>query len=824
MVRSHSSGWFFLMILLIGCNVLYAQEVSGRKKIMATRVIQAPQMDGKMSDPIWQLSEKSGDFFQYEPHNDRPATFKTEVSILYSDYAIYIGAKLHDPEASKILTELGLRDADSKLNADQFWVDINPFNDGIYGFRFKVSASGVQTDINLTGGSGGSSDLKWDGVWESHVAISQDGWTVEMEIPYSALRFPKGDLNEWGINFWREVRRTRETSSWNPVNKSIESPLTFMGLLHGMEGIKPPLRLAFFPYVSAYVENHQAGDPWSRSFSGGMDIKYGIDESFTLDLTLIPDFGQVQSDALVLNLTPFEIKYDEKRQFFTEGTELYNKADLFYSRRVGSKPKAYGLAYDNLQEHEIVSYNPIETRLLNATKLSGRTDNGLGIGVFNSITAQSQAEIFDTVKDISRMIVTQPLTNYNLFVLDKSLPNHSYFSLINTNVTGSRPGYIANVTGTEFLFRDKSKKYAANVVAALSQKYNKGDKANLGFKYNVFLGKTGGKWQYYYNREVLSDRYDQNDLGYQKTNNEIEDEIGVSYNIFKPFWKVISTSSEISMEYSRLFEPNTFTGMSIDYDFRMLFLSRFFISFSAELEPLGKRDYFEPRVAGRFYETGTAYDLYTLFSSDYRKRLFVDGTLRYEKVNSAEDMQSFSINFLPTFRINDRFNVSYGLYYQQKLNDIGYVNHKDPATIIFGLRRSPTTSNSVKSSYIFNNSLSIDLILRQYWSRVFYKGAYYLLKEDGKLTNWDNHVENSDINYNAITIDLKLIWNFSPGSQLSLVWKNLIDSNRNEIPESYLQNLSKTLQEPQINSLSMKLLYYIDYQQINSLFHPQIMR
>lgn len=777
-------------------------------------------MDGSMSDPVWELAAKANNFFQFEPHNDREATFPTEVSILYDDFSIYIGARMYDPEPDKIFTELGLRDADSKLNADQFWVDINPFNDGIYGFRFKVSASGVQTDINLNGSTLNQPDTKWDAVWNSYVSIDENGWTVEMEIPYAALRFPKGDLRDWGINFWREVRRKRETSSWNPIDKSRANHLVYMGLVSGIEGVDPPLRLAFYPYVSTYLENDQNGNGWNRSFNGGMDIKYGLNESFTLDMTLIPDFGQVQSDALVLNLTPFEVKYDEKRQFFTEGIELYNKADLFYSRRIGTQPKNFDLPFSSLNEHETITYNPLETRLLNAAKLSGRTPGGLGIGIFNSITAESRAVILDTLKNVSRDIVTQPLTNYSVIVLDQSLPNNSFISLINTNVTGSKPGYIANVTGTEFTVRDKSKRFTFSGTGAVSQQYNKDEKTVLGHKYDIFIGKTGGNWQYYYNREVLSDRYDQNDLGFQQLNNEIEDEISISYNVFKPFWKALTTSSAFTIEYSRLYEPKAFTGLTLEYDFRMLFASRYFIFLSADIFPLGKRDYFEPRVTGRFYETGSGGSIYLFYSTDYRKRVYADGSVAFEKINSAEDRYTYSFNFLPTLRISDRFNISYALNYQKKLNDIGYVYHNEPSNIIFGLRNSPTIANSIKSTYIFNNNLSLDLSLRQYWSRALYQGVYYLLEEDGSLSKQENVAETGDISYNAFTIDMKLVWNFSPGSQLSVVWKNLIDSNRNEVPPSFLENLTFVLKEPQVNSLSMKILYYIDYQKINKIIKP----
>ena len=196
---------FCVLFLIVFFVFNPAQAQNGRRTITALRVSHPPKMDGTLSDPIWQLAMPANNFLQYEPHNDRPASFNSEVKVLFDDNSLYIGAMLYDPRPDSILTELGLRDADDKLNADQFWVDINPFNDGVYGFRFKVSASGVQTDINLsggrTGGFGRQGDLNWDAVWKSFVTITDHGWIVEMEIPYSALRFPKGAVQDWGINF-----------------------------------------------------------------------------------------------------------------------------------------------------------------------------------------------------------------------------------------------------------------------------------------------------------------------------------------------------------------------------------------------------------------------------------------------------------------------------------------------------------------------------------------------------------------------------------------------------------------------------------------------
>jgi len=359
---------------------------------------------------------------------------------------------MYDPNPDSILTELGIRDADQTINADNFSIDINPYNDGVNGFTFKVSASGVQTDVNRSSrgrrffGPRTRGDINWDAVWDSDVKITDEGWNVEIKIPYSALRFPDSKVQVWAINYWRDIRRYTELSSWNFVDREVRNQMNYLGILKGIEGVKPPLRLTFYPYISGYIEKSASQDKWVKTVRGGMDLKWGITEGFTMDLTLIPDFGQVKSDEKILNLTPFEVRYEERRQFFTEGTELFQRANLFYSRRIGSVPKGYEDVENQLSESEIITENPVETRMINATKISGRTNKGLGIGLLNAMTLEGHAIVKDTLTGEQREIMTQPFTNYNIFVLDQSLPNNSFVSLINTNTYMKETEYMANVT------------------------------------------------------------------------------------------------------------------------------------------------------------------------------------------------------------------------------------------------------------------------------------------------------------------------------------------------------------------------------------------
>ncbi len=406
-----------------------------QKSIAAIKIDDPPLIDGKLDDQAWLSADIADNFIQYTPFNGSPSKYKTEVRVLYDNSALYVGAMMYDPSPDSIYTELGERDSDHGLNADQFAIDISPYNDGINGAVFKVSVSGVQSDSPPRSGS----DYRrngdtWDAVWESSTSVVENGWIAEIKIPYSALRFPKDEVQTWGINFWREVRRNREQSSWNYVNREVGSTFNHLGEMTQIRDIEPPLRLSFTPYVSGYLEQAPGESGPQFTYNGGLDLKYGINESFTLDATLVPDFGQVQSDDRVLNLSPYEVRYNEKRPFFMEGTELFNKGNIFYSRRVGSRPKGYYEVYNDLDPTEDVVHNPSESSLINASKVSGRTKSGLGIGVFNAMTNTMYATIEDSESAETRRVMTDPFTNYNMIVLDQSLKNNSYISLVNTNV------------------------------------------------------------------------------------------------------------------------------------------------------------------------------------------------------------------------------------------------------------------------------------------------------------------------------------------------------------------------------------------------------
>ena len=324
-----------LVFLLLG-NCCIAQEI---KKFTATRTDYSPKIDGILNDRIWNEVKAASGFIEIKPIPGRIESYdrRTEVKIVYDNSAIYIGARMYD-EPDSIVKEVVTRD--QLGNSDILGIVFDTYLDRINAFGFYVNSTGAQFDAKYS--QSGREDVSWDAVWESQVKIDSLGWTAELKIPYSAIRFGSNDVQEWGLNMTRRRQKINQQTSWNFIDPKVAGFINQEGELSGIKGIKAPVRLSFSPYLSSSVNNYPHNQPGIKNtlstFNGGMDIKYGINQSYTLDMTLVPDFGQVRSDNQVLNLSPFEVRFNENRQFFTEGTELFNKGNLFYSRRIGSNP------------------------------------------------------------------------------------------------------------------------------------------------------------------------------------------------------------------------------------------------------------------------------------------------------------------------------------------------------------------------------------------------------------------------------------------------------------------------------------------------------
>ncbi len=296
------------------------------RELVAVRAVPPPVIDGRLDDPVWAAAVPVGGFLQRDPDEGRPATEETFVRIAYDDRAIYVAAEMRDRDPSGIVRQLSRRDA--QVDADALLVFLDPHNDGLTGAQFGVSAAGVQRDALIYNDN--FLDATWDAVWSSAVVGGPGGWFVEMRIPLSQLRFPKADRYTWGINVQRIIQRRNESAWLRLVRKNESGLASKMARLEGIAGIDPPTTLELLPYVTAreeFIAPVLAGSPFndgSRFFGGaGLDLKYGLSSSLTLDATFNPDFGQVEVDPAVVNLSQFETFFEERRPFFTEGAKVF---------------------------------------------------------------------------------------------------------------------------------------------------------------------------------------------------------------------------------------------------------------------------------------------------------------------------------------------------------------------------------------------------------------------------------------------------------------------------------------------------------------------
>ncbi|MBC8084816.1 MAG: hypothetical protein H7Z21_16580, partial [Hymenobacter sp.] len=723
-------------------------------------------------------------------------------------------------------------------NTDFFGLFLDTYSDKLNGYGFFVTTGGVQMDCRYS--PAGGEEFNWNAVWDSHTAIRGTDWVAELRIPYSAIRFSKNAEQLWGLNFMRRRKRENQSFFWNEVKPAVDGFVNQWGELKDVRDIEPPLRLSLTPYISSYVNHNPLNAEGTRrttnSFNGGADIKWGINESFTLDATLVPDFGQVQSDNQVLNLSPFEVQFNENRQFFTEGTELFNKGNLFYSRRVGATP--IGFNDVAVGDDEKLVKNPAETRLLNATKISGRTSKGLGIGVFNALSNDVYATISHQESGEKRSVLTQPFSNYSIAVLDQSLKNNSYVSLINTNVTRAGRTYDANVTGGLFRFANKKNSYALNGQLVYSRRRGTvfGSDTPIddqdGYKYKVGFGKISGALTWGFNHGIESDSYNPNDLGILFGNNNITQSVYANYNKYKPFWKVNNLYSWTEISHSLLYRPTRYQNISFAGGTQTTFTKSFItLGFNAGIDPT-RNDFYEPRTSplGEYYVRVPGRGSFSSYlSTDYRKKLAWDlsgGTRQH-----AEDERlprprraSYTLSVSPRYRVNNRLNFRYSLDWEQNQNQIGYVNggmaEDEPLDkefleqIILGRRKVVTVSNVLTAAYTFNNRMSLTVRTRHYTSNVRYQDFARLSAGGGE--ELVDYRRNRDNTYNAFNVDAVYAWWFAPGSQVSIVWKNANNPDYdyrsgNEATPLYFSNLSNTINTPHNNSVSVKVLYYLDY-------------
>ncbi len=807
-------------LLFFSSNIFCQTE---KRKLTINKTTSIIKIDGVLDDAAWKTATIADKFIELRPTPFKAETIEnaTQVYFLYNNEGIYVGGYLHEKTKDSIAAELVGRDGFG--NNDFLGVVFDTYQDKLNGFEYFVTPLGEQFDAKQAPSTNGNNeDFSWNAVWQSAAKINADGWSFEMFIPYSAIRFGKKKIQDWGLNIIRKRQKSGAQLFWQSIDPAANGFLTQEGTMLGLQDIKPPLRLQFSPYLSAYQTYDGDTKKSASTINGGMDIKYGINQAITLDMTLIPDFGQAQTDNRTLNLTPFEQKFAENRSFFTEGADLFSKGNLFYSRRIGrigDNPLHYYEVGDQLKPNEAILKNPEEVKLINATKISGRTQKGLGIGILNAVTKPQYARIINNTDGKQRKFETDPLTNYNILVLDQTLKNNSSISLVNTSVIRSGSDYDAVVTSGLFDFNDKKNKW--NVGGNVSISNIVSNQTKTGYAHSIYAGKTSGRFNFNIWQDFVNAKYDKNDLGIQNNNNTMDQGMWAGYNWNKPGKWYNSLNVNTNFYYSRLVTAIDLLGrkelMYQNFGVNGNFNVRFKNLWNGGVNINGgphSNDFYEPRVYGRVFRNKGRINLNSYWESNSAKKLSWGGNLS-TGTGGVFSRKRFDYGLFGKVRFSSKFSVDHSISVEHSMNQSGFAavlfNGINPDTIIFSRRNVYAVENILSAKYNFTNKMGLSLRTRHYWSKVAPQQFYELNKFGDLQTPTTPFTKNVNQNYNFFSADVVYTWQFAQGSFINIAWKNIGQNFTRSFEKNYFNNFSNTFTSPQFTSLSVKVIYFLDY-------------
>ena len=478
-----------------------------RFKVLETkRCDQPPIIDGNLNDPVWEFSEPVNEFFQIAPKELSTPSEYTSARVSYDDDALYVFIDSSDSQPEKIKKILVRRDSwmdGFSNNSDWVGITIDSKNDDYNGYFFAVNASGTRMDVALSGQW--DYDPTWNPVWDVQIAFNDSGWTAEFMLPFAVFQFENKTNMEWGISFERSIHRLQENVDWPGRSKSVRGLILPLGVLRGLNNIPTSNQLEIIPYALAGYSNKIHTDI-------GLDMRYGLTSNSVMKLTFNPDFGQVEADPSVLNLTAFETFYEEKRPFFSEGSEFFShRISLFNSRRIGKRPN-YNIPDDGQLENM-----PDYTTILGASKIMGSTASGINYGLIGAVTAQEKATHIDSLGS-SREIVIEPRTNYSIGRVEIPVINNiSRFGIMATDIS-RKDNLGATIIGTDWMVGFFDNRLFTNGQAIHS---NTNNIAGNAFRFNFgYLDPIWWSARFWYG--TYDNKFDINDLGYLRRN-------GISY-------------------------------------------------------------------------------------------------------------------------------------------------------------------------------------------------------------------------------------------------------------------------------------------------------
>ena len=815
-----------LLLLLIIPAIIIAG--SNPKTAFAVRTVTPPTIDGRLNEPEWQRAKPETTFVQFQPIEGSQPNEKTEIRFLYDDNALYVGCRMNDPDPSKILARLARRD--DQVESDYVSLRIDSYNDNQTDFEFTVSAAGVKTDI-LEFDDGARQDASWDVVWDVKTSIDEQGWIAEIRIPFQTLRFNPENEYDWGLQIVRIVSRTQEQLHWALVRKSENGWASKFGHLKGMNNIQTSTAVEFLPYVVASEKTSPAstGNPNSSEYSSsaGFDLKYRPSVAITVDATFNPDFGQVEADPAVLNLSTYPTFYPEKRPFFIEGTQIIHFSTfgdnagpgLFYSRRVGRPinvappPGGY------------VESQPNFATILGAAKVSGKTESGLSIGALEAMTRQEKATLVDSLGNKSTQVV-EPLSNFSLVRLKQDILENSNVGMIVTNV--SRNGILPAVTGgldwnVRFLnsvYRVDGFLAASHTTTADPIVQNVDGSYHEGPAGRVTINKEGGPhWRWSLDYDFTTKGFNVDDIGFFRRPNDRGTVNSLTYRDDVPSANVQNWYLSSTYHYRSNFDNaelfNSFGTIAY------LQLPSYWGFTVASSFDAGKYDDRETRGNG-LYRKPLSRNLQLFVNTD--PRLSVVGTFAAFIGNDSRANHNWELVAQSEFRVASNITLQFSLDDYEVRKVFAWVANRTSADdpilppnathSIFAERSVSQWDLITRGSFIFARDLTLQYYLQVFFAQGTYENTQRMITNDTFVPyafGPSGSINPPDFSSLSLNSNIVLRWEYMPGSTAYLVWSQARSGAFGNYVTPFADNISNTFALPATNVFLLKISYWFSY-------------
>ncbi|HLP17183.1 MAG TPA: DUF5916 domain-containing protein [Bacteroidota bacterium] len=830
---------FFILIVGIAVSCAMAGEKTSadssqstsRRVYHATRLAaEEPVIDGRLDDVCWKTGEWSGGFTQWVPKEGAAPSQQTHIKILYDDKNIYVAIRAFDTEPEKISRKAGRRD---ELTGDAVGINFDSYHDHRTGFEFNVTAAGQKADLILTNPV--NADFNWNAVWNVKTGMEDSAWTAEYAIPLSQLRYSSDNEQVWGMHCWRWIDRLQEESDWEPQSSTGPGALYLFGELHGISGIPKSRRIEIMPYSLGKLKTFKSepGNPFAdkgRLWLGnmGVDAKIGLSSNFTADLTVNPDFGQVESDPSVMNLSAFETFYEEKRPFFLEGKNIFNfefdDASLFYSRRIGHSP-AYTPDVKNGEYRDVAD----NTTILSAVKLSGKTADGFSVGVMQSLTAREQTKIHSAGEN--RTISVEPMTNYVMARVQQDFDQGNsvlggIFTSTHRYIRDSHLEFLnrdAYTGGLDLLhqWNDKEFYLDAKVVGSVisgstdaigilqnssARYYQRPDASGehfdsartqlSGYGGRVKVGKgSKGLWRYSTELNWRSPGLDLNDLGFMQTADIIKQRNALSYFVNQPV-SIFRTYNVGLTQFNNWDFGMHHISSGGSASLYLEFLNQWAMSTSVSYTSQTLDEHILRGGDAMLIPASWSHSLYA--RTDYAKRIFFDISTNVS-LSDHQSARYYSVSPGMSVMPINTLKISIGVNYASNMDKMQYVDTKlagNEKRYILAKNDQQTLGATFRIDYNITPELSLQYYGSPFSSAGKYSEFNYVTDpragEYSKRTTSlhpvlnggeyevsektssqiDYKFANPDFNFTQFHSNLVLRWEYLPGSQLYLVWSN----------------------------------------------------